>query len=71
MTKGKSGWIRPPERWATGCNSRAGEAHGAGSESPTVLPENEGGPTEEAPWHVSRPGSGPQEQAIAFPASWI
>lgn len=28
---------------ATGCNSRAGEARSAGSESPTVLPENEDG----------------------------
>jgi len=35
--------------WATGCNSRAGEARGAGSESPTALPENEDGPAGRRP----------------------
>lgn len=34
---------------ATGCNPRAGEARGAGSESPTVLPENEDGRAERCP----------------------
>lgn len=34
---------------ATGCNSRAGEADGVGSESPTALPENEDGFAERRP----------------------
>lgn len=36
---------------ATRCNSGAGEAAGAGVESPTVPPETEDGLAERRPWH--------------------
>lgn len=50
--------------WATGCNSRAGEARGAGSESPTVLPENEDGSAGRRPAISDRPTDGSEARQM-------
>lgn len=56
---------------ATRCNSGAGEAAGAGVESPTVLPEREDRLSERTALHVSHPGSGHQDMAMDTPPSWF
>lgn len=54
-------------RRATGCNSRAGEARGAGSVSPTVLPENEDGLAERRPANRPTDLTVQVEQALSLP----
>jgi hypothetical protein len=56
---------------ATGCNSRAGEAEGAGSESPTVLPESEDGLLRGVLARVPSRLRPSGQSAIVSPAPWI